>query len=173
MASNSNHQNLEINSKNDVKCKISEEVMKIKVEYENPENDMKSNFETEIKPKIEVKEEDFGNIVQRGMNILENLQCKSETKVHEKNLNSDIKTEIKPKIEVKNEDFGTVVQRGMEILENLQNKSDATVHEKTKLPVPPPSDDKKDRLQVLLLTLYQRMIIVPVSFTRSKDVARK
>lgn len=39
---------LEINSENDVKCKISEEVIKIKEEFENPEKDI-----------IDVVKEDF------------------------------------------------------------------------------------------------------------------
>ena len=92
MASNSYHQNLEINSENGVKGKISEEVIKIKVEFENPKNpekDIKSDFKTEIKSEIVVKEEDFGNIVQHGMDILENSQNKAETKIHEKDIKID------------------------------------------------------------------------------------
>ena len=82
---------------------------------------------------MEVKEENFEDHIQHGMEIVEKFLNKSETQVQEgknqimvefedmeKSTKSEFKTEMKT--EMKKEDFEQNIQHGMEILENLQNE---------------------------------------------------
>ena len=93
------------------KCKV------ILERIDDNSNKIRSNFENNVKPriseeipteevkiKVELKEEEFDENVQNGMEVLKSLQNKLKLQVE---------------CDVKEEDFEEHVQNGMDILENL------------------------------------------------------
>ena len=125
--------NLESNSQKRICKEISTDDLKIKVEFEDQE----------MKIKTEVKEENFGEHVQHGMEIVEKFLNESETQLQagknlikvefedlQKSTKSEFKAEIfDTRIQFFKEDFEEDIQLGMEIVEKFLNESETQVQE--------------------------------------------